>query len=70
MNGKCTTQQVCDNLLEYAVNTARSDESEVFGNLSCTAAKAVATDMTYNMGKSSMSGFSHFISDMKSGNYK
>jgi hypothetical protein len=52
------------------VNTAISDESDVFGSLSCTAAEAVATDMTYNMGKSSISGFSHFISDMKSEDYK
>ena len=51
------------------VAVSESDEKQIYGSLSCSAAKAVAVDMTYNMGKSTMSSFNQFIALMKEGKY-
>lgn len=68
--GSCTTQSVCDNLLQMAVNSATSSAQSIYGTLSCSYAQAVATDMTYNLGASGMASFTTFISLMKSSNWQ
>ena len=69
INGGCTTKSVCDKLLSTYVSRSEGYAQSIFGNLSCKYAQAVAVDMTYNLGKAGMEGFSTFNSLMKSGNW-
>merc|ERR1712147_186161 len=67
--GACTTQTVCNNLLNMEVQKAESAASSIFGGISCQCAKAVTVDMTYNLGSSGMRSFSTFDSLVKQGKY-
>ena len=69
INGGCTTQSVCDNLLKVMVSGSESAEKQIYGSLSCNYAQAVAVDMTYNLGSGGMSSFHTFISLMQQGKY-
>ena len=70
MAGSATTQAVCNNLLKFEVDIAKSNKNSVFGNLKCAAANDVAVDMTYNLGKGGIQGFPKFIAAMKAGNWQ
>ena len=60
LNMGCTTQAVCDKLLDKEVQNARTIAKNVIGTLSCPAAQAVITDMAYNMGQGGLSQFKNF----------
>ena len=69
MNGATVSTSVCNNLFNMYYSRYKSDAQRVFGTLKCSAAQAVAVDMTYNLGTAGISSFSHFIADMKAGNW-
>mmetsp|Transcript_28762 Transcript_28762/g.43434 ORF Transcript_28762/g.43434 Transcript_28762/m.43434 type:complete len:169 (-) Transcript_28762:45-551(-) len=66
MNGGCTTQSVCDSLLNVEVGTARGIVNSQYGSIDCPAAQAVVVDMAYNLGSGGLSQFVHFKQDIKS----
>lgn len=70
MKGGCTTQSVCNKLLQTYVSRSESYARSIFGSLSCSYAQAVAVDMTYNLGESGMRSFNTFDSLMRQGKYK
>ena len=57
--GGCTTQQVCNNLLDKEIASARSIGRN-FATVSCPAAQAVVTDMAYNLGAGGLGAFQKF----------
>ena len=67
MAGGCTSQSVCNNLLNKYVKSSEASAKQIYGTLSCKYAQYVADDMTYNLGAGGMSSFHTFISLMKSG---
>ena len=70
MKGQATSQSVCNKLLDFEIAQAKKDKQALFGNLKCSAANDVAIDMTYNMGKGTMSQFKKFIAAMKAGKWQ
>ena len=69
MAGGCTTRSVCDKLFDMYISRYRAEAQDIYGNLSCKWAQAVATDMTYNLGPSGMREFVKFIGYMKAGDW-
>ena len=48
MNGGCTTQEVCDKVYNSAYALANAHANQLFGELKCEWAQAVAVDMLYH----------------------
>jgi hypothetical protein len=67
MAGQCTTESVCTKLFDRYLEQSRRDAKRIFGDLSCSTAMAIATDMTYNMGPGAdgVGGFHNMIAAMK-----
>ena len=57
--GGCTTQTVCNKLLDKEVASARTIGKN-FVTVSCPAAQAVVTDMAYNLGAGGLGQFKNF----------
>ena len=69
MAGGCTTQAVCDKLLDAEVASARAIGNQVVGNVGCSAAQAVVTDLSYNLGKAGISQFKKFKANLLAHNW-
>ena len=69
MGGATVSQSVCDNLFNMYYSRYKSAAQGIFGTLKCSAAQAVAVDMTYNLGTGGISAFHNFIANMKAGNW-
>ena len=68
--GACTTQSVCNKLLDTEVKNARSIVSSQYGNsIKCPAAKAVVVDMAYNLGSGGLSQFRNFKAAIQRGDW-
>ena len=69
--GGCTTQGVCDNLLNVEVQSARQGKANIFGagSVGCGNADAVTVDLVYNLGEGGLRGFPKFIANIKSRNW-
>ena len=69
-NGGCLSQSQCSQLLDQQVDVARSGEKQIYGNsISCSCAKSVLVDMTYNLGEAGLASFTTFNSLMESGQW-
>ena len=56
--GGCTTQSVCNNLLETEMGSARAGKVRVYGSsVGCRDADAVLVDFVYNLGEGGARGF-------------
>ena len=63
--GGCTTQSVCDKLLQKEVDIARNGKKNIYGSkVGCSNADAVLVDLVYNNGEAGMRGFPKFNADI------
>ena len=70
MAGGCLSQSQCNSLLETEIVSARNGEAKIFGSsVSCSCAKAVLVDMTYNLGEAGLASFGTFDSLVKQGKW-
>ena len=68
--GACTTQAVCDKLLNDEVYNARQIVKSQYGSsIKCKAAEAVVTDLAYNLGSGGLSQFKKFKAAIQSQNW-
>ena len=69
--GGCTSQGVCDKLLNVEVQSARQGKANIFGagSVGCGNADAVTVDLTYNLGEGGLRGFPKFIANIKARNW-
>ena len=69
-NGGCLTQTQCEQLLDKEVDVARQGEQQIYGNtITCSCAKSVLVDMTYNLGEAGLASFTTFNSLMEQGQW-
>ena len=70
--GGCTTQAVCNKLLDVEIQSARTGKKNIFGakSVGCANADAVLVDLTYNLGQGGLSQFKNFIANIKAKNWK
>ena len=69
-NGGCLSKSQCEQLLDTEVDVARQGEKQIYGNsITCSCAKSVLVDMTYNLGEAGLASFTTFNSLMESGQW-
>ena len=68
--GSSITPTMADKLLNYELGSARNIVNQQYGNtIKNPAAKAVVTDMAYNLGGAGLADFKNFKSAIQAGNY-
>ena len=67
--GACTTQAVCDKLLNNELAAARSNGKSVVGTVACQAAQDVVTDLAYNLGSNGLAQFKKFKANLLAKNW-
>ncbi|KAI6649243.1 hypothetical protein LOD99_11610 [Oopsacas minuta] len=69
LKGGCLSHSQCEKLFDGDLSTAEKDEENVFGTV-CGCVQNVLIDMTFNLGRSQIAGFTTFVKYIKAKDWK